>query len=492
MFIHPALPTSNIISVGQFPTNIPDPKPGTSQELTLSILGRGDSITGLHDENLSQQSNQTIIETVTEEQDERLPDEDVESCSPNAVDKRGPSTVMVQKSTKKFASTALKFQCFQINWNKISDHIIGRLRSLQKFSGDNPGQCAPLSLQLSKTDWSGITNSIVDQLRSIDTEIQASTMEKVAKDIVGKYPCLNFLDDDGYGKSQAYVWIKHKMLNRNSYLNRFKQDNGQEKTNSDVRRNRNVRAGTDKAYWEKSSKECSKEILSILARNEPETLTQEFLQASQSYVRYRLDEAKPLKDVLNGFPVLRRKLLLEYHFESATGASAKSLAQYFAAKRSKLIDYSKTQKKAIHLDATSSDVDVFRFLCSLLREKLEDVIISKEIGTKLDGISTDCSGPVLVAIDLGNEKRVYYVFAEQVRLTEGVENVVAAISDLVCVHYVHNFMYMRQISKFLEFVQEYFFKILPVTGSKSSATRKGQQQRVVTRVIKSVAEYCAQ
>lgn len=87
---------------------------------------------------------------------------------------------------------------------------------------------------------------------------------------------------------------------------------------------------------------------------------------------------------------------------------------------------------------------------------------------------------------------MYYVFAEQVRLTEGVENVVAAISDLVCVHYVHNFMYMRQISKFLEFVQEYFFKILPVTGSKSSATRKGQQQRVVTRVIKSVAEYCAQ
>lgn len=84
---------------------------------------------------------------------------------------------------------------------------------------------------------------------------------------------------------------------------------------------------------------------------------------------------------------------------------------------------------------------------------------------------------------------MYYVFAEQVRLSEGTESVVVAVTDLMCVHYVHNFMYMKQSSKFMEFVQEYFFKILPTTGSKSNATRKGQQQRVVKRLIEAIANH---
>ncbi|XP_058821720.1 uncharacterized protein LOC131683615 isoform X2 [Topomyia yanbarensis] len=490
-------PTSNITSVVPFSVNTLDPIPGPSQELMVPVLEvdlHGDSITDTDDDDSSQENTRTtlVVKNMTGEPNEELFVEDVENCSPNIVVERGPHEVKLLKSSKKFASSELKFQSFQINWNKISDNIHIRLQDLQKFRSENPNKCAPRSLQLSKTEWSGITSSVVDQLRAIDTEIQASVMEKVAKDIFEKYPCLIILDDDGYDTGIGYGWIKQKMLNRNSYLNRFKNESDESvPTKIDVRQNRNVRAGTNKEYWEKSSKECTKYILSTLARNEPELLTPEFLKASQSYVRYLFDDDKQLKDVLTDFPVLRRKCILNYHFECATGASVKYLEHYFTTKRSKLIDYSKTNRKFTHLDTTASDVDIFRFLCSLLGEKLDDVIILKEIGTKIDGISTDCSGPVLVAIDCGNDKKVYYVFAEQVRLSEGTENVIEAVSDLLCVHYVHNFMYMRQISKFLEFIQQYFFKILPITGSKSNATRKGQQQRVVKKVIKAISEYCA-
>lgn len=79
--------------------------------------------------------------------------------------------------------------------------------------------------------------------------------------------------------------------------------------------------------------------------------------------------------------------------------------------------------------------------------------------------------------------------AEQVRLTEGTQNVVTAVADLVSVHYMYNFMYMKPISKILEFIQEYFCKILPVSGSKSRATKKGKQQRMVKRLIEAISSH---
>lgn len=372
------------ISIIPFPNNTCDQLPGPSRTLPLCIMNvsGGDSITESDEEEINQ-SNSIDVEpdqNVHEEQNIQISAEDVENCSPNIVPKkRGPESVTVMRSTKKFASSELKFRSFQINWSKISDNILRNLQELQTFRNANPGKCAPRALQLTKADWSGLTNSVVDQLRAIDYEIQASIMEKVAKDILGKYPCLNFLDDDGYDTGTGFVWIKHKMLNRNSYLNRFKNDKPAP-TKSEVRQTRNVRAGTNKQYWEKSSEECTKVIFSTLVRDEPDLLTEQFLQDSQSYVRFRFDEDKPLKDILVTFPVLRRKLLIDYHFESATGVSARSMEQYFTAKRSKLIDYSKMKHKTCHLDtATATDIDILRFLCGLLGEKIDDVIIEKEV-----------------------------------------------------------------------------------------------------------------
>ncbi|XP_065085960.1 uncharacterized protein LOC135707979 [Ochlerotatus camptorhynchus] len=424
------------------------------------------------------------------ETDEESFGEQDENSNPNSsAEKRSFDEVKVLKGSKKYASCEMKFNTFQVNWTKVSDGILDHLQQMQDFRNENSSQRVPSSLQISKTDLSGLANSVVDQLRTIDHRIRADVMESAARQIINKFPCMNFVDDDGFGTGTGYVWLKHKMINRNTYLNRYKAPNQPKASTTEIRRYRNLRAGTTKEYWQKSSQNCSKEVLSILSRNEPEFLTNEFLEASQSYVRYRFDEDKPLKDVLTSLPVLRRRCLLNYHFESATGVTAGSLEQYFTAKRSKIIDFSMTNRKIGRLHANALDYDIFTFLCRSLGEKIDDVIILKEMGTKLDDIATDCSGPVLVAIDCGNNKRVFYVFAEQVPLSEGTENVVVAVTDLMCVHYVHNFMYMKQVSKFMEFTQEYFFKILPTTGSKSSATRKGQQQRVVKRIIEAITNH---
>ncbi|XP_058828020.1 uncharacterized protein LOC131687939 [Topomyia yanbarensis] len=415
---------------------------------------------------------------------------DDENVSPNTSRKRsGPiNDIKLTKSEKRYASSEMKFREFSFNWSKISDNIIGRLNRLQDYRDENPTKNIPLSLQLPKADTAILTNTIVEQLRCIDTEIPACTMERVARQIYSKYTGLKFVDDDGYVNHQSHVALKHKLINRNSYLNRFKNPDGPKISALDIRRNKNVKAGTLKEYWVASSTSCSKDILSKLNRDDPKILNEEFLSASQPYLRFRLDEPKLLNEIVIGLPILRRRQLISFHFEKATGVSMLSLEKLFVAKRLKIVDFLRSRPKNL-LPEAHSDYDIIAALCALLGENVAELIVQKEIGTQVSEITIECTGPVIVAVDLGNDSRVFYVFAEQTQITEGTNCVVMAISDLVAVHYIYNFMYMKNISKFLEFVQTYFFKIIPTTGSKSKATRKSKQQRLVQSVIEAISNH---
>lgn len=90
---------------------------------------------------------------------------------------------------------------------------------------------------------------------------------------------------------------------------------------------------------------------------------------------------------------------------------------------------------------------------------------------------------------MGNDRTMYYVYAEQTRLSEGTEDIIDAIQDLMSIHYVHNFVYLKEASKFLELVQQYLLKIMPSKGSKSTANRVGPIQRVVKKVIETLSSY---
>ncbi|XP_062533667.1 uncharacterized protein LOC134202657 [Armigeres subalbatus] len=333
-----------------------------------------------------------------------------------------------------------------------------------------------------------LANTIVDQLRCIDSDIPACIMESVAKQVYSKYSGLQFIDDDGHVNQQSYVALKHKLINRNSYLNRFKNPNVPKVSIAEVRRDKNVKSGTLKEYWVKSSEVCDKDTVSKLVRNDPKVLSSEFLSASQSYVRFRLDEDKILRDIVSALPVLRRRQLMSFHFEQATGVPMDTLEKYFVAKRAKLVDFLKVRPKSL-LNEAPTDYDIINALCSVLGEKVTELIILKELGTKVSEITTECAGPVLVSVDLGNNNKVLYVFAEQAQLTEGTHEIVQALSELMAVHYVYNFMYMKGVSKVLEFIQAYFYKITPTTGSKSKATRKSKQQRLVQSVIEAISNH---
>ncbi|XP_021701998.1 uncharacterized protein LOC110676863 [Aedes aegypti] len=433
----------------------------------------------------------TAIENCGEHSIKCSASDDVENLSPNSSMKRNlPDGTKLLKSSKKHASTEMKFRCFNINWEKISDNILDRLRALDDFKKANPGVYTPPSVRIAKTEITTLTNAIVDQLRTIDNQIRADIMETVARQVFNKFPALDYTDDDGFGAGQGYIEMKYKMINRNNYLNRFKSAQAPT-ANIDIslKKKRNARAGTLKEYWEKSSNKCDNTLISILTRDETQLLTDDFLVQTQSFVRYKLDEKVATGKMIAQLPVLRRRSLLTFHFEKATGVKIADLRRYFTSKRDKIIRFSLTCKTDLHLNNLSSDRDILEFLCSLVGENFGDLIVHKEVGTRIEDIAVDTSGPVLVAVDVGNGRTVIYVYANGIRVSEGASDVIAAMEDLFMIHFVHNFMYVKALSKFLELIQEYFLKIITFVASKSAASRVGQRQRKVRKVISALASF---
>lgn len=90
---------------------------------------------------------------------------------------------------------------------------------------------------------------------------------------------------------------------------------------------------------------------------------------------------------------------------------------------------------------------------------------------------------------MGQGANIQYVYADQIRLSEGTSDIICAFEDLMTIQFVHNFKYIKSASKFLELLQEYFLKVMPLSGSKSTAYRVGNQQRVVRRVIAALSNF---
>ncbi|KAL9705928.1 hypothetical protein quinque_009446 [Culex quinquefasciatus] len=302
---------------------------------------------------------------------------------------------------------------------------------------------------------------VVEQLRAIDTDISADVMKSVALQITGKFPCLDFPDDDGFKDGKGFVMIKSKLINRNSYCKRFKEGKVVSSSRSDRSKQLNAKSGTLKEYWENTAAECPKAAHSILLRDEPDLLTDSVLEETQPFVRVLLNSQDTHK-MLSKWPVLRRANLLKFHFEKATGRNLNDLSKYWNAKKTKMIDYSRTVKKTIPLGGEATTLQICTFLAFLVGEEINKLIINKEMGTSIDDIFTNEASPVIVGIDVGDDKHMYYAVAEKTRLTEGTFDVLEAVEQLMAVYYVYNFI---------------------------QATRVGGRQRIVKRVIQALSTH---
>lgn len=301
---------------------------------------------------------------------------DGENQSPNVQHKRPADPITVEKR-KRRATNDMKFQSFQINWSKVSDRLMQQLDLFQSACNISPKQPVPREKRVTNEDLNELVAVVVDQLRTIDKAVSAGIMDTVAKQITARYPCLDFSDDDGFKDGKGFVAIKLKLIHRNSYKNRFKEEGEATQSRSQKAKLRHVQSGTLQEYWQTTSQDCPTSVKSVLQRDEPDQLTNDFLIESQPYVRFLFDNEE-LDELLSRFSVLRRTVLLNYHFEKATGVNISDLSKYFLAKKRKIIDYSRKSKKQT-LGEEASTLEILDFLAHLVNEKLENLIIQKEV-----------------------------------------------------------------------------------------------------------------
>lgn len=389
------------------------------------------------------------------------------------------------KLFKKRSSICMKFDNFKINWIKLDDAVNNRLNELDKLARNKEVNFS--RSRVMKHDRLFIINMVVDQLRHIDYNISACVMEMAAKQIIDKFNCFQFVDDDGVQDlNRGWLTLKSFLIDRNNYLNRPKRPDQRSVTAKEAKQMRNVHAGTKESYWAQETPDCDATIISTLKRDDPTLLIDEIMIKSIGFIRYIIGQEKSLSQIMSDWPILRRRKLMEFHFLQATGVHLTDLATYFRAKRNNILMYSQNNKKNAKLDEQSSDFEYFSFICDALKENISDICQAKELGTQLDEIRLT-PGPGLVSVDLGADQSIYYVFAENARLSEGASSFIVGLQDLFGVLFVHNFMYPKISSKTLDFIQQYLLKIIPKFGSKSRATRVGKQQRIVNRLIDNLS-----
>ncbi|XP_039432283.1 uncharacterized protein LOC120414991 [Culex pipiens pallens] len=328
--------------------------------------------------------------------DECEPSKTDENRSPNVPTKRPVEQISIVKPKRKL-TTDMKFHSFQIDWTKVSDRLLNKFKDHQEFVDKNPDKPVPREVRITNDDINDLIPVVVEQLRAIDTDISADVMKSVALQITGKFPCLDFPDDDGFKDGKGFVMIKSKLINRNSYCKRFKEGKVVSSSRSDRSKQLNAKSGTLKEYWENTAAECPKAAHSILLRDEPDLLTDSVLEETQPFVRVLLNSQDTHK-MLSKWPVLRRANLLKFHFEKATGRNLNDLSKYWNAKKTKMIDYSRTVKKTVPLGGEATTLQICTFLAFLVGEEINKLIINKEMGTSIDDIFTNEASPVIVGI----------------------------------------------------------------------------------------------
>lgn len=151
--------------------------------------------------NSAEETTQFAVAEATGKQSESEASSEIENRSLNKSCKRHLASCKaeLQRSTKQHDTTELKFRSFLINWDKISDNLLIKLHNLQQFKRTSAENSVPQSIWFTKSNLSCFINKVVNQLRLTDIHIRSETMENVSEQILQKYSCLDFYDDDGFG-----------------------------------------------------------------------------------------------------------------------------------------------------------------------------------------------------------------------------------------------------------------------------------------------------
>ncbi|XP_058449284.1 uncharacterized protein LOC131429251 [Malaya genurostris] len=374
-----------------------------------------------------------------------------------------------RKTSRIDASTTLLLSQFEIDWSIIPFDIISQLENTTESV-------------LNETDYNRFVDHIVGQTRNITTSTPLSVYRQIAQVIVNKYNFFIDVDDDGIIIGNGCSSLIEKLKNRNSYLNRAHKSghhNKNLKLGDDPMRQ--CRIGIRDNYYFTGEPHVPKSCLQKLLKNIGWDM--DLLTSSKSYIRFKMDSSS-INDLMDNFPILRRKAFLEYHFFEATGVEAENFKNNFLEKRDRIISLSQTYRnKSLHIQNSADDKSVFSGIARLLKEELTEIIHEVEADDTEETIVKQY--PIIVAI---GSTQQFFIHAQGHRISENFCSFASAVQFLIITYFIYYYFYPTNFSKTLEFLQIYFFKLVPNKGTRSRATIVGQQQRMVRTLLVKLAK----
>uniref|UniRef100_A0A8D8AWB9 (northern house mosquito) hypothetical protein n=1 Tax=Culex pipiens TaxID=7175 RepID=A0A8D8AWB9_CULPI len=397
--------------------------------------------------------------TELEADDSLLDNIEMENNSNNNDSTKEVQTATTTTEDKNDASVVYQLATFKVDWNAISDDILQQLV-----------ECNKNKLNLQQNTYNRLTIQIVEQIRKISSKIPFKLFSRVALLATKKYPILQDTDDDGNLIGEGSLSFADKMRQSNNYIERVLRT----KKTPSVPKGKSI-AGVDISYQKSGNSFCSKNDLAALKRSSSNNLSEELLNSTSSFIRYKLDNTE-LKTLVKELPIIRSSKLLNYHFIAATQIDPSIFTTHFTEKREKLIKVTRKNRKQRESE-TLTDTEVFIRISNYLNEKFESMFMTFQEGTTLEEVKTNNMYPTILAFDEGDNNNSYYIQTDNTIVSQKVETIVNAVKLCLIVYFVYYLKYPVNLSKTLEFLQLYLLKLnikeSRVTPKKGCTPRKG-------------------
>lgn len=239
---------------------------------------------------------------------------------------------------------------FTIDWNQIGAEIINEMNA-----------CISNNKPLSVQTYNRLTALIVEQVRNVASKIPFKIFLNLALDAVKKYPILLDCDEKGnvMGDGSASLAEKLRNIAKGKCL-----------------------AGIKNSYYNSGSQECSRNLIASLKHCTSENLTENILNSTLSFLRYKLDNTE-LVQLVQEIPIVRHYKFITHHFMAATGCNPSDFNSNYDGNRRRIIKALKKKCKS-KITSSSSDMVIFEAISKTLKENIQDLVKVFEVNYIID------------------------------------------------------------------------------------------------------------
>ncbi|CAH0564387.1 unnamed protein product [Brassicogethes aeneus] len=354
---------------------------------------------------------------------------------------------------------------YQVPWEKIPEHMVKMCERGEKV----------------KYVISEIVHIVIEDLRQIKELIPSKVLKRVANSMCEKYPKMfKDVDNDGIVLADGSCSLYCKLHERASYLRRpHKRRNKEIQAVPPklIKKKINVMSGC--SHWESTTPLIDEDIKKVnlcSPHQEDFYILLEKTYGQQRTFLNNIKEPPTVTQSKNEWPVLFKKEAIEWHFQKLTGKDLNTLPTKI---QEKTVSILKLRNKGNQYEDGNWE-DSFHFLAKYFKEDITffyNKVKESEEGNEGNLIKT--LGPCVLEIE--NKNRIL-VFMEKQQILE-VSSSLEGIKLAFGLYYVFNLEYPKETSTLLEFIQRYFLKIHPDSGTRSKKLR-ASKTKVISLINK--------